>query len=807
MAYKDINQIRNTLQSVRNRRECQWVCEPPATINSFNNAGSGGGSGKNRSGGDNVVVTGDVDLTTIIAELGIITSIESTTIETSLLTTFNLDVTRMSGFTTNYDSNVVLLGPADNPECNIFWDSSNCTLYVNADLVVSGDTTVKETTLLITEDPIITLGGITVYNTPPTTDFGFEFFWYDPDGGVTQNKRSFFGFDSNLKKFVAINTGVNNDEVFSDPIEYGELLLDILSVNTISQSGLIEVPLTITSVNLDIYSTENINVNSSTYIQQALDGIIFSSTGSLGIDILSLDGDIDISNTNASIFLTSLNESVNISTTGPTGEDINLNSGGSIKLISNANNISNNIDNIDIIANDSSVNIKSTSNIPNAITIDAIDGGIDITSVGEDIDICALDDASVHICSTSQNNDAITLNAINGGIDITSKSENIDITSIESDINLLSNNINLLANSSTSDAITLNAINGGIDITSKSDNVDIVSIESDINLLSTNNINLLSNFNTSNAIVLNATNGGIDISSYSEDIDICANNASVNICSNNNESDAIVINSTNGGIQIISNGEHDKDIDITAINNSINLISNENVNDAIKIQSLDGGIIMESKSEDIHLSTIDAKVQITSNFIAINDHDNLNLLSLDTVNGIQSDLYKTDYRTWIPYMRFDPGNYGIWLSERSIISGSNSIYYWKKQPNNEIAYLSCDINECIRSTSNKGFKLTKLLFSYKIENSDINSIIPTITKKTFDSNNPTSPIIITNIPFSNNNLTTGIYIGDHYRSISILSPFYINDESILTIELAIDTNNTSLFKFYGMFLEFHQNHL
>ena len=752
--YQDVNQIKNTIQSVRNRRECQWICEPPVSINSYNNTGSGGGNIKNRSGADSTTATGDITLTTIIADLGIIDRIESTSIETTSLTTFDLQVTRMSGFTTNHDSNVVFLGPSDDPECNIFWDSSNCTLYINADLVVSGDTTVKETTLLVTEDPIITLGGITVSNIAPTTDFGFEFFWYDPDGSITQNKRSFFGFDSNLKKFVAINTGVNNNEVFNDPIEYGELLLDILSVNTIAQSGLLNVPLSITSINLDIYSKDNINVNSSTYIQQALEGIIFSSTGSLGIDILSLDGDIDISNTNASIHLTSLNESVNISTTGPNGEDINLKSGGSIKLISNSNNISNNIDNIDIIANDSSVKIKSTSNIPNAITIDAIDGGIDITSVGEDIDICALDNSSVNICSKSENNDAITLNAKNGGIKITSNSEDIDICALDN------SSVNICSNSENNDSITLNAKNGGIDITSNSENIDI-----------------------------------------------CSNNASVNICSNNNESDAIIINSSNGGIKMISNSEHDKDIDITAIDSSINLISNENVNDAIRIQSLDGGILMESKSEDIHLSTFDAKVQVTSDIIAINAHDNTNLLSLDTINGIQSDLYKTDYRTWIPYIRFDPGNYGIWLSERSIISGSNSIYYWKKQPKSEISYISCDINECIRSTMNKGFKLTKLLFSYKIENSDINSIIPTITKKTFNSNNPNSSITITNIPYSDNNLNNGIFIGDHYRSISISSPFYINDESILTIELTIDTNNTSLFKFYGMFLEFHQNHL
>ena len=326
-------------------------------------------------------------------------------------------------------------------------------------------------------------------------------------------------------------------------------------------------------------------------------------------------------------------------------------------------------------------------------------------------------------------------------------------------------------------------------------------------------VHICSSSDETDAITINAFNGGVDVYSNTNDIDLCAFNAAVHICSTGNQADAITINSINGGVDITSNGEHGDDIDITSINTSVHISSTENVTDAITLKSLDGGMILESKGDDIVICAIDADLRLKGDTVSIVNNDGDSLLNLDVILGIISDVVKTDYRAWIPYIRFVPGTYGVWLTRRDIISGTNTVYYWRKEPKVETAYISCDINETIRSTTDKGFKLKKLLFSYAIEGENITTIAPTITKRTYDETTPGIGFTATNIPFIgddvNNNLTnpSGLSIGTHYRSVSVVTPDFINDESILTIELCLTTKASSIFKFYGMFIQFDQNHL
>lgn len=807
MAQEEINQIRNTLQSVRNRRECQWICEPPPSIGSFSQA-NGGGGGKSATGGSLLNPTGDLNLTTVTADLGVIDRIENEFLISQVINTFQLDVTQISGFTTVNGGDVILSGPADDPECNIFWDSSECTLFVNADMIVTGDVNIRKTEILVVEDPIITLGGITQATAPANNDFGFEFQWFDPDVGVSDlalgisnSKRGFFGFDSSIQKFVAINSGINTAETFGPPSKIADLLVDELCVRQIAAApppgAPAGLPLSITAVNIDMHAYDNITVTSATLLQQVQEGMVLSSSGTLGIDILSLDGDIDILNNNAAINICTINDVVEICTTGIAGDDIIIKSngasvnlvstenvpdaitldttigGGGIKITSNdailidaastsgIQIISNSLkepfaNDLDICAFESSINIKTNNNVADAITINATDGGIDITSIGEDIDICALDDGSVNICSYADEPDAITINAINGG---------------------------LIVNSD--DSISINSVNGGINVHAD-DNIEINAVNGSIDIISNGS-------------------DGIDISAYDGDIDMCAFDGAINICSGANQPDAITINATNGGIDIISNGEHGDNVDITTIDGSIHLTSTENVVNAIELVSTDGGIILESTGEDIRLCAIDGIVSIKGDSVEIINNEGDNLINIDTTEGIVSAITKVDYRVWISYMRFDPSTNGVWITQRDLVSGSNPLYYWRKRPNAEVSYLSVDISESIRSTADKGFKLKKILLSYSIETSGITSLVPVIIKKTFNELLPTSSISFTNIPFTDDNLAAGIGVGTHYRSISVTTPFFVNDESIITFEVCITSTATSVFKFYGMFLQFEQN--
>ena len=57
----------------------------------------------------------------------------------------------------------------------------------------------------------------------------------------------------------------------------------------------------------------------------------------------------------------------------------------------------------------------------------------------------------------------------------------------------------------------------------------------------------------------------------------------------------------------------------------------------------------------------------------------------------------------------------------------------------------------------------------------MNSISVLITKKTFDDTAPTGAMVVANIPFTNTNLTAGTTVNEHYRSIAITTPFFVND--------------------------------
>lgn len=84
-------------------------------------------------------------------------------------------------------------------------------VVIEGDLQVNGTTTTVNSTEVVVEDPIFTLGG----NTPPTSDDnrdrGIQFRWHDG----TNAKLGFFGFDDTTSRFTYIPDGSNVGEIFS----------------------------------------------------------------------------------------------------------------------------------------------------------------------------------------------------------------------------------------------------------------------------------------------------------------------------------------------------------------------------------------------------------------------------------------------------------------------------------------------------------------------------------------------------------------------------------------------------------------
>lgn len=103
-------------------------------------------------------------------------------------------------------------------------------VVVEGDLQVNGTTTTVNSTEVVVEDPIFTLGG----ETPPTADDnrdrGVQFRWHD---GVNA-KLGFFGFDDTTYRFTYIPDGTNTGEIFSGTL--GDVEVGVGYVNGITYS-------------------------------------------------------------------------------------------------------------------------------------------------------------------------------------------------------------------------------------------------------------------------------------------------------------------------------------------------------------------------------------------------------------------------------------------------------------------------------------------------------------------------------------------------------------------------------------------
>ncbi len=182
------------------------------------------------------------------------------------------------------------------------------TVVFDSNIQVNGTTVSVHSTVTDIQDPIISLGGVTGPIVNDSKDRGVEFKWND---GVSP-KTGFFGYDSDIGRFVFIRDGINNSEVFSgaySDVQFGNAFLSNIdlsngqisgvnqlsggAINILTTSGNIGLsptagsiilissgtPLAFGSTNNTIQNDQNDNM----YYVSTGDTTILSSTGSVSI--------------------------------------------------------------------------------------------------------------------------------------------------------------------------------------------------------------------------------------------------------------------------------------------------------------------------------------------------------------------------------------------------------------------------------------------------------------------------------------------------------------------------------------------
>lgn len=302
-------------------------------------------------------------------------------------------------------------------------------------------------------------------------------------------------------------------------------------------------------------------------------------------------------------------------------------------------------------------------------------------------------------------------------------------------------------------------------------------IGNDINIVSGKDLNFYGNnvnfhissgyslINTSSNTSFLNTSGDLNLLTVTGDINLDVDNGNIDILIDGDENNQLILQNTNGDIKILTNSTQ---------NNSILL-------------DTEGGIQMD-------IST-NLKINTKTESLEFNSTD-----------GLLSSVAKTNFLEWISFYKFNAYT-GYYFTERDYtvdLGVTLPKHYWKKEKVLEKSIIFADVELLNRTESQKGSKLEEIHLGYRVEDDNLNNILIRVTKKTFENDQ----LNVINIPYNDINLTTGITQNiDHYGKIELSNPFYINDQSVLNIEVEIDTPSTSLFKFYGCNLKYSKNEL
>jgi hypothetical protein len=166
-------------------------------------------------------------------------------------------------------------------------------------------------------------------------------------------------------------------------------------------------------------------------------------------------------------------------------------------------------------------------------------------------------------------------------------------------------------------------------------------------------------------------------------------------------------------------------------------------------------------------------------------------------NEMTSKIEHNDFSKWIAQSQFSY-NGGTW---RLVKIGSDEIAL-KKEPKSEKVTVNLDILETVRSSVNKGFKLNSFKLLYSITSVPVSSLSCKLTKKKISD---LQPLKVEKIDLESS-LSTAVG-KRHYKSVKVVSPSYVEADSIMTLEIAITTPELSNFYFYGLSLNFTRNDL
>jgi hypothetical protein len=182
------------------------------------------------------------------------------------------------------------------------------TVVLNSNVQINGTTSNVYSTVTNIKDPILSIGGVTGPIVNDGKDRGIEFKWND----TTESKTGFFGYKNSLQRFVFIQNGINNDEIFSGSygnVQFGNAFLTnldlqngtISNVNTISSDRL-----NITSNNSINLSSGNINIPFNSFLNFGSSNNSISTNTSGNLNIITSTGNVNF------LMSTTGNSSINI---------------------------------------------------------------------------------------------------------------------------------------------------------------------------------------------------------------------------------------------------------------------------------------------------------------------------------------------------------------------------------------------------------------------------------------------------------------------------------------------------------------
>lgn len=819
--------------SVNSQKICDILCELPASF-AFSNS-----FGADSSGGKNALAQGTSNLDylkvdTLEATNVISQNVVTTTINSSISQTFTLQAVEIGGFrlvgdvdansaiivNVNIDSGVIdgtVIGSSDPADATFedliatgdvifqgstgqtcfFWDKSENLLSICGSLFVGGPNTTIESTKLTVNDVIVSISNNTI-SSPDGKDKGIEFKYYD-----SGQKLGFFGYDDSIGKFTFYTNATNTNEVISGTI--GNFQANTLSVNNINtETGTTSGNnLTLSAGNNIILGATNGNINIPVNTK-----LTFGTTAYY----INSDGtDLNIRSNNDINF-------------GTTGKNINLPTNTCITFGSDAIALcSNDIGNL-LLSTTADIFLESSNVNVDTLTVNCINLG------GTGATICG-DNTNIYIGSTVGYTEFITniiklqedtivqfgissnISSTNGELNLNSYCDINLNTGVSCNVNLPEGScINLGQNSICGISTTIEVstdefiISGSTSILSVNcvylQNADtlICGVSGDITLsttgslnLETNTINILENTN------INFGSSGTIINSNGINIGISTN--AINLLDNTciNFGISVSLCGSSGVLTIDADSIEITDISSQCIYLGVSTISICNEFDQNMIISVIGDLKLGISGSIIISNDTKLVFGTTENNFIQNDNDNL---LIGSTNGKiiliadEIDFPVITQQQWIPYRYFDT-NTGFWVSKRDEISG-NPYFYWKNSKQiAETFYLSADITHSIRDHSEKGFKLTKLYFAYEITTQDMIGITASVTKKTLG----TTGITLTNEVIDLGTLQTETNVAFHYPVVLVDSN-YLSAHEVMTVELAGETNTSSIFIFHGMFLEF-----